>query len=252
MAGIVLAGGRSSRMLRDKALLPWGEITLLQHVVDVVTEAVGSALVIADRADRYVVAGAQVAPDRFPGAGPLGGIVTGLMTLPDGYHIVVACDMPFLRVELLRLLMRLADGAPGAVPQVGGRLEPLCAAYHTACASRFAGMIEGGVRAAHIAVEACGARLVDESTLREVDPLPISQASIELRVEDDRVEIEASVSVTGKTGVEMEALTAVSIAALTIYDMVKAVDRSAMITDIRLESKSGGKSGEFHRGVKDP
>src|SRR5437016_3124008 len=76
-------------------------------------------------------------------------------------------------------------------------------------------------------------------------PLPISQAAVDLRIEDDRVEIEATVSVTGKTGVEMEALTAVSIAALTIYDMVKAVDRSAVITDIRLESKSGGKSGEF-------
>src|SRR5207248_3263935 len=82
-------------------------------------------------------------------------------------------------------------------------------------------------------------------------PLPISQAAIDLCVEDDRVEVQATVSVTGKTGVEMEALTAVSVAALTIYDMVKAVDRSAVITDIRLESKSGGKSGEFHRGESD-
>ena len=55
---------------------------------------------------------------------------------------------------------------------------------------------------------------------------------------------------TGKTGVEMEALTAVSIAALTIYDMVKAVDKSAVLTDIRLEEKSGGKSGDFQRDKK--
>jgi cyclic pyranopterin phosphate synthase len=78
-------------------------------------------------------------------------------------------------------------------------------------------------------------------------PLPITKAGVELRIADDRVEIEATVSVTGKTGVEMEALTAVSIAALTLYDMVKAVDKSAVITDIRLEYKSGGKSGEFKR-----
>ncbi len=78
-------------------------------------------------------------------------------------------------------------------------------------------------------------------------PLPISQVGVELKVLDDSVEIEATVTVTGKTGVEMEALTAVSVAALTIYDMVKAVDKAAMITDIRLESKSGGKSGEFRR-----
>ena len=78
-------------------------------------------------------------------------------------------------------------------------------------------------------------------------PLPVSQVSIELEIEEDRVRIEATVTVTGKTGVEMEALTAVSVAALTVYDMVKAVDKRAVITDIRLESKSGGKSGEFKR-----
>ncbi len=78
-------------------------------------------------------------------------------------------------------------------------------------------------------------------------PLPITSVSVDLTVEDDSVNIQATVVVTGKTGVEMEALTAVSVAALTIYDMVKAVDRAAIITDIRLEHKSGGKSGEYHR-----
>jgi cyclic pyranopterin phosphate synthase len=78
-------------------------------------------------------------------------------------------------------------------------------------------------------------------------PLAITKAEVALEVLDDRVEIEARVSVTGKTGVEMEALTAVSVAALTVYDMVKAVDKGAVITDVRLVSKTGGKSGEFRR-----
>ena len=78
-------------------------------------------------------------------------------------------------------------------------------------------------------------------------PLPISSVSVNLTVEDDSVRIQSTVSVTGKTGVEMEALTAVSVAALTVYDMVKAVDRAAVITDIRLEHKSGGISGEYDR-----
>jgi len=64
---------------------------------------------------------------------------------------------------------------------------------------------------------------------------------------ESKVEIEATVKLTGKTGVEMEALTAVSIAALTIYDMCKAVDKEMVIQNIRLISKSGGKSGEFIR-----
>src|SRR5947207_8834082 len=62
-------------------------------------------------------------------------------------------------------------------------------------------------------------------------PLPITHVSLELTLVEDGVEIEAEVRVTGKTGVEMEALTAVSIAALTLYDMVKAVDKAAVITD---------------------
>lgn len=65
--------------------------------------------------------------------------------------------------------------------------------------------------------------------------------------EPDTVEIEAQVRLTGKTGVEMEALTAVSVAALTVYDMCKAVDKAMVIQNIRLVSKSGGKSGEYIR-----
>ena len=78
-------------------------------------------------------------------------------------------------------------------------------------------------------------------------PLPISKATVDLEIVEDGVEIKAEVRVTGKTGVEMEALTAVSVAALTLYDMVKAVDKSAVITQIQLEEKSGGKSGDFNR-----
>ena len=69
--------------------------------------------------------------------------------------------------------------------------------------------------------------------------------SCTLNKEASRVEIEASVRVCGKTGVEMEALTAVSVAALTIYDMAKAVDRGMHLTDIRVVHKEGGKSGIF-------
>ena len=80
-------------------------------------------------------------------------------------------------------------------------------------------------------------------------PLMISKVSVDLEPDgDDAIVIEATVSLTGKTGVEMEALTAVSIAALTVYDMVKAADRGMRIEDIRLVHKAGGKSGEFIGG----
>ena len=79
-------------------------------------------------------------------------------------------------------------------------------------------------------------------------PLSISGVTVELSVADDAVEILATVRTNDRTGVEMEALTAVSVAALTIVDMVKAVDKGAVITDIRVETKTGGKSGEWTRG----
>ena len=76
-------------------------------------------------------------------------------------------------------------------------------------------------------------------------PLPISAVWIELTAADDAVEIAATVRTTGQTGVEMEALTAASVAALTVYDMCKSVDRGMRIEALRLTHKAGGKSGEF-------
>ena len=78
-------------------------------------------------------------------------------------------------------------------------------------------------------------------------PLAISGVTVDLAVTDESVDITATVRTTDRTGVEMEALTAVSVAALTVVDMVKAVDKAAVITDIRVESKTGGKSGPWTR-----
>ena len=78
-------------------------------------------------------------------------------------------------------------------------------------------------------------------------PLAISGVTVDLAVADDAVEITATVRTTDRTGVEMEALTAVTVAALTVIDMVKAVDKGAVITDVRIERKTGGKSGEWTR-----
>ena len=76
-------------------------------------------------------------------------------------------------------------------------------------------------------------------------PLPISAISLELTVAENAVEIAATVRTTGQTGVEMEAMTAASVAALTVYDMCKSVDRGMRIEALRLTHKAGGKSGEF-------
>jgi len=76
-------------------------------------------------------------------------------------------------------------------------------------------------------------------------PLMISKVSVEFTLAETHIDVEATVKVEGKTGVEMEALTACSVACLTIYDMLKAVDRGMTITDMRLVEKTGGKSGTY-------
>ena len=78
-------------------------------------------------------------------------------------------------------------------------------------------------------------------------PLAINFASVDFIIKESHVEIEATVKTFGKTGVEMEALTACSVTALTIYDMCKAVDKSVTIEEIKLLEKTGGKSGDWHR-----
>jgi cyclic pyranopterin phosphate synthase len=78
-------------------------------------------------------------------------------------------------------------------------------------------------------------------------PLPLTHVDVQAEVVSDGVRITATAATVGPTGVEMEALTAAAVAALTVYDMTKALDKAIVIRNIQLEQKSGGKSGDFHR-----
>ena len=80
-------------------------------------------------------------------------------------------------------------------------------------------------------------------------PLPLTHVDVQAEIHEYGVHLESTVSTNAQTGVEMEALTAVSVAALTIYDMCKALDKGITISDVRLERKTGGKSGDFIRTV---
>ena len=81
-------------------------------------------------------------------------------------------------------------------------------------------------------------------------PLPLTHVDVQAEAVPGGVRITASVATNGPTGVEMEALTAASVAALTVYDMTKALDKGIVIREVRLESKTGGKSGDYQRGLR--
>lgn len=126
-----------------------------------------------------------------------------------------------------------------------GRITMLPAAYEMVRAGTMKkGDVLGVARIAGI----MAAKKVD-ALIPLCHPLAITRADVSFSFHDDihTIGIEATVGITGRTGVEMEALTAVSVSALTIYDMCKAVDKGMEISDIRLVKKSGGKSGDFVR-----
>jgi cyclic pyranopterin monophosphate synthase len=131
------------------------------------------------------------------------------------------------------------------VADAGGNIKMSAKAYELVKSGSMAkGDVLGIARVAGI----MAAKKVDD-LIPLAHPLMITKVDISyvLHDEDSSIDIVATVGITGKTGVEMEALTAVSITALTIYDMCKAVDKSMIISNIRLLKKTGGKSGTFIR-----
>ncbi len=127
----MLAGGRSARMGRDKALLPFRGGVLAASIASAVAQAAGTAVLVGNPAlgERT---GYPAIPDRFPGEGPLGGILTALAHSRAEWNLIVACDMPALDAPFLRKLLDAAEaaGADVLLPRgPSGRPEPLCAVY---------------------------------------------------------------------------------------------------------------------------
>ena len=146
-AGFVLVGGASSRMGRDKALLPYSEATLVEHVAAQVGSAAG-AVALVGSPGRYARLGYLVIPDFFRHCGPLAGLHAALLASPADWNLVVACDMPAVTAGFLQSLLAAAEsaGADALAPVwPSGWLEPLCAVYRRELAGPLAEALERGV-----------------------------------------------------------------------------------------------------------
>jgi len=141
-AGFVLAGGGSTRMGRDKALLPLQGGTMIGRIAGLVRAAAGSVTLIGPPG-RYASLGFPVMPDQVEGCGPLGGVLTALNHTTADWNLIVACDLPDLTPALLEDLFRAAEAgdADAVVPESEGGLDPLCAIYHRRCAAAAASAI---------------------------------------------------------------------------------------------------------------
>ncbi len=136
-SGIILAGGQSRRLGRDKAVENVGGQPLIQRVIQRLSQVTSEiVVVVADQtqADRFTLdQGQRVAQDLYPGKGSLGGIFSGLTAARQEWSLVVACDMPFLNLDLLRHLISRREGFDAVVPVLEDRPEPTHALYSKAC-----------------------------------------------------------------------------------------------------------------------
>jgi FdhD protein len=132
VTGFVVAGGASTRMGRDKALLPWGEGTLLDHALARLREACPEARILSGPNPRYADRGAPVDVDVVRDVGAVAGLVTALERA-RGLALLLAVDVPHVPAALLRRLVELATRADAAVPVGPSGPEPLVAAYGPAC-----------------------------------------------------------------------------------------------------------------------
>lgn len=129
MTGIILAGGESRRMGRDKAFLEVGGKPLIEHTLGLFADLFDRTIIVTRWPERFSSCRADVVRDALTTPGPLTGIYTGLIHSQDELNFVSACDMPFLDRGLIRHMQQLAAGHDAVVPRVGDYIEPLHAFY---------------------------------------------------------------------------------------------------------------------------
>lgn len=141
VTGIILAGGKSSRMGRNKALLDFGGRSIIEHTADLFKSIFPEVILVTNTPEEYANLGIKIVTDIFPGKGSLGGIYTGLFHSSHDYSFIASCDMPFLRRELIEFLISLKDGYDVVVPRLKDGHEPLHAVYSKRCLKPIKSMI---------------------------------------------------------------------------------------------------------------
>jgi molybdenum cofactor guanylyltransferase len=166
---VILAGGLSRRMGRDKAALPAGNGTLIEHlarrlapVVDEIIIAGGSAPATHD--------GMRLVEDRVAGLGPLAGMQAGLAAARHPHAFVVGCDLPDVEPAMVTFLRELAGDYEAVVPRVDREPEGVCALYARTLAARIDALLDAGERSIKALLAASYVRYVGSEELRAVDP----------------------------------------------------------------------------------
>ncbi|MCM8778531.1 MAG: molybdenum cofactor guanylyltransferase [Candidatus Omnitrophica bacterium] len=135
LTAIILAGGKASRMKgKDKAFLKINHEPLIKRQLRLLKKTFKQIIIVTNTYKKYInFKGVKVISDVIPHRGPLGGIYSGLLTSKDKYNFVVACDMPFINLELIKYMFKKSAGYDVVIPYVNNRYEPLFCVYSKKC-----------------------------------------------------------------------------------------------------------------------
>jgi molybdopterin-guanine dinucleotide biosynthesis protein A len=183
---VILAGGQSSRLRTapergsSKAFLPVEGQPLIARTVHRLAALSRDLIVVTNDPAPYgpLALPARLVPDEKPGQGSLMGIYSGLTAALYPRALVVACDMPFLNLPLLRYMLSLAGGSDVVIPQVGGLFEPLHAVYGKTCLLAMARLLNQGGRQIIAFFHEVRVRCVEEQEIDRFDPLHLSFVNI--------------------------------------------------------------------------
>ncbi len=166
----IQAGGQSRRMGRDKGLVRLGGRPLVAHLLDRLSGLADEVVVTTNQPEAYAFLGVRLAGDSVPGAGALAGLATALGAARGDRTLVVACDMPFVRLPLASHLLALAADHDAVVPRRAGEFEPFLAVYARACLPALQACLAAGQRRMISFFPSVRLRPVDDDELRLLDP----------------------------------------------------------------------------------
>jgi len=174
VSGIVLAGGHSSRLSMDKSFVNVNGQPLIERIVAKLARLSDDVIIVTNSPEKYDHLEVGLVGDIYPGKGSLGGIYSGLRATANAYSLVVACDMPFLDLNLLRYMILLARGHDVVIPRVGGLPEPLHAIYSKSCLEPIDSLLaRGGLKIVDFFSEV-RVRYVEEDEVDIFDPQHLS------------------------------------------------------------------------------
>ncbi len=169
VSAAIMAGGKSKRMGQDKAWIELDGEPLIRRVANVLAQVADEVIIVAND-PKYATLGLRVVPDRFPDGGALGGIATGVSAATHDRVLVAACDMPFLSVEVWRVLLDHRYEADVVIPKIGGEFETLHALYTKACLASMERSLAAGKLRVISFFDEVRVQAIEERELRVADP----------------------------------------------------------------------------------